>query len=199
MTQREKRMVTILPFAVVSVLLFNYLSSDDPKPGSSTAAVVQATDTVPAAEKRLAKLRQTAAAVPGRQQALDKVEAELRDREKGLIVADTAQQAQAQLIQTVRKLMKAQTPPIDMRNSEIGPIKTLDSYGEVSVSVSFECHIEQLVNLLADLSNQPELVATNEIRVGNANPKEKTMPVRITLTGLVQKSLVPDKKTGSNL
>ncbi len=199
MTQREKRLVTILPFAVGGILLVSYLASDDPKQ-TTVVPTVAAVDNVPAAEKRLAKLRQTAAAVPGRQQALDKAEAELKDREKGLIEADTSQQAQAQLIQIVRRLMKSQNPPIDMRSSEIGPIKPIDShYGEVTVSVSFDCRIEQLVNLLADLANQKELIASNEIRVGNANPKEKIMPVRVTVTGVVRRELIPDKKTGSTL
>jgi hypothetical protein len=199
MTQREKRLVTVLPFAAAGILIWNYALSDDPKQTTVTPAVA-AVDTVPSAEKRLARLRQTSAAVPGRQQVLDKVEAEVQEREKGLIEADTAQQAQAQLIQTVRKLMRAETPPIDMRNSEIGPVKAIDSfYGEVTVSVSFECRIEQLVNLLAAIPNDKQLIATNEIRIGNAHPKEKTMPVRLTLTGVVRRTLIPDKRTGSTL
>ena len=63
-------------------------------------------------------------------------------REAGVIQAETAQQAQAQLLQVIRTLGKADN--IDARGGEFGPVKPLgDDYGEVSVAVSFECRIEQ--------------------------------------------------------
>jgi hypothetical protein len=69
-----------------------------------------------------------------------------------------------------------------------------DNYGEVSVAVSFECQIEKLVNFLADLTAQPELLATSEIRISSANLKEKTVGVRLGLTGVVPRALVPARK-----
>jgi hypothetical protein len=178
--------------AVSAILTLGWwMSSSDEK----TVAVVSSSDSVPMAEKRLAKLRQTAAAVPGREEALKKVTEELASREKGLIQADTAQQAQAQLMQILTQIGKAQQPPIGMRSSEIGQVKSLsDDYGEVAVSVSFDCRVEQLVNLLSDLTTQKELIATSEVRIGNANPKEKVMPVRLTVSGVVPRKIIPDKK-----
>jgi hypothetical protein len=64
----------------------------------------------------------------------------------------------------------------------------------VAVSVSFDCRVEQLVNLLADITAQKELIATSEIRIGNAHPKEKVMPVRLTVSGVVPRKLIPDRK-----
>lgn len=190
LTSRDRRALSML--AVSGVLTLGWwLSTSDDK----GTEVVAAADSVPMAEKRLAKLRQTAAAVPGREEALKKVKLELASREAGVLRADTAQQAQAQLMQILTKLGRAQQPPIGIRGSEIGQIKSLSSdYGEVAVSVSFDCRVEQLVNLLADISAQKELIATNEIRIGNAHPKEKTMPVRLTVTGVVPRKLIPDKK-----
>ena len=190
LTSRDRRALSML--AVSGILTLGWwLSTSDDK----GTEVVAAADSVPMAEKRLAKLRQTAAAVPGREEALKKVKLELASREAGVLRADTAQQAQAQLMQILTKLGRAQQPPIAIRGSEIGQIKSLSSdYGEVAVSVSFDCRVEQLVNLLADISAQKELIATNEIRIGNAHPKEKTMPVRLTVTGVVPRKLIPDKK-----
>src|SRR5436190_22788760 len=118
---RDRRAVTMLGVIAVLVVIWRVMSSED-KP----VTVVGATDSVPVAEKRLAKLRQTAAAVPGREKALDQVKQELAEREKGVIQAETVQQAQAQILQIVRRQLKAQAPPIDMRSSEIGPVKALD-------------------------------------------------------------------------
>ena len=60
--------------------------------------------------------------------------------------------------------------------------------------MSFEAGIEQLVNLLADLGAQPELLATSEIRIGQANGAQKLIPVRLTVSGIVPRKLIPEKK-----
>ena len=187
---RDRRALAML--AVSGVLTLGWwLSTSDDK----STEVVAAADSVPMAEKRLVKLRQTAAALPGREEALKKVQLELGSRERGMLRADTAQQAQAQLMQILTKIGRAQQPPIGIRASEIGQIKSLgDDYGEVAVSVSFDCRVEQLVNLLADITAQKELIATSELRIGNAHPKEKVMPVRLTVSGVVPRKLIPDRK-----
>jgi hypothetical protein len=116
-------------------------------------------------------------------------------REKGLIRGDTAAQAQAQLVQILREVAKNQSPPLDVRAVELGPVRTFgDAYGEVSVSVTLDCRIDQLVNYMAFLSAQPEIFATDEIRITASNPKLKNMPVRLTVSGLVPRKLVPIKK-----
>ena len=189
-TDRDKRALLILGICVLLVLLFRVMTSDN------GPTVVSATvESIPLAEKRLARLRQMAAAVPAREEILKTVNAELVEREAGLIQADTASQAQARLIQIVRAVGREQSPPVDLRNVEIGSVRSLgQDYGEILVSVSVDCHIEQLVNLLSDLTKQKELIATSEIRVGTAHQKEKTMPVRLTISGVVARKLVPDKK-----
>jgi hypothetical protein len=47
---------------------------------------------------------------------------------------------------------------------------------------------------MTDLANRPELIATSDIRVALANPKEKTVVVRLGLSGVVPRKLVPEKK-----
>ena len=151
-----------------------------------------------AAEKRLIRLREVAATVPAKEAILKKMQADLNEREKGLIRADTAAQAQAQIVQILRKLASAEAPPIDIRGMELGGIAPLgDSYGAASVTVQMECRVDQLVNFLASIGSQTELLSTSEIRINSTSPKEKTIIARLTVTGVVPRKLVPEKKGGS--
>jgi hypothetical protein len=128
---------------------------------------------------------------------LNQAGAQLAVKEQGVIQAETAQQAQAQLLQTIRTLGK--TENIDARGGEFGPVKPLgEDYGEVSVAVAFECGIDHLVNFLAALTSEKALLATSEMRITSANPKEKTVNVRLTLSGVIPRKLVPEQK-GSSL
>ena len=189
MTQRDRRALVLLGIAVVLVLMFRAATADT----ASSTKVVVPVQSVDAAELRLRRARQSLARVPGKEEVLKQAAAELAAREKGLIVADTVNQAQAQVLEVVRKLAK--NAGVDVRGTEFSQPRSFgDAYGEVAVSVSGECQIEQLVNLLADLANQPQLLATSDLRIAAANPKQKTVTVRMTVSGIVPKRLVPEKK-----
>ncbi len=166
-----------------------------PASSQSTVAVAASADSVSIAERQLAKLREAAATVPQKQETLKQVSGDLALREKGIIVADTAQQAQAQLIQILRKLGHDENPRVEMRSQEIGAVRASgDAYGEVFVTVQIECGIDQLVNILVGLASRPELIASNELRVTSSNAKDKTIGVRLTVSGIVPRKLVPGKK-----
>src|SRR5262249_24507122 len=110
---------------------------------------------------------------------------------------DTAAQAQAQIIQILRRLASAEAPPIDIRGTEIGGIAPLgDSYGAANVTVQMECRVDQLVNFLASIGAQNELLSTSDIRINATNPKEKPVMARLTITGVVPRRLVPERKGG---
>jgi hypothetical protein len=193
LSEREKRLIKIWPIALAGILVFWWATSDTAVP--QTVAPV---DNIPTAEQRLRRLRELAAIVPAKQQVLDQASKELDDRERGLIKADTAAQAQEQLLQVLRKLASRPTTALNLRNTEIGPVRPYgDRYGEVTVSLNFDARIEQLVNLMSDLMAQKELIGVSDLRVGTAAPKEKIMPVRITISALVRRELVPEKKAGS--
>jgi len=51
-----------------------------------------------------------------------------------------------------------------------------------------------LVNFLADLTHQPELIVPSEERITSGSAKEKLMNVRMVLAGIVPKKLIPEKK-----
>jgi hypothetical protein len=189
---REKKALIALVAAVaVSAVVFTY----EFWPAGSAAPEVASTRSVAQMEQRLAKAREVAATVPAKQEILKKVTADLQSREKSLIRAETAQQAQAQVITILRSLGAAEAPPIEIRATELGAIAPFgDDYGAVNVSIQVDCRIEQLLNFLAALAARPELIATRDLRVTAGNPKEKTLSVRLTVAGLVPKALVPQKK-----
>jgi hypothetical protein len=192
---RDKR--TLLRFAPVAGLLAILVIYRWVPWGGPETRVVTPAQSVAAAEKRLARYRQLAATVDVREVSARRAAAALADREKGIIQAATAAQAQAQLLQVVRRIGKAQAPPIDLRSVELGQIQPFGSaYGLTSVSVTFACRIEQLVNLVADLTAQPELVAPADLRITSGDQKQKVMQVRLTVAGVVPRALVPEKKGG---
>jgi hypothetical protein len=160
--------------------------------------VTQRFDDIPAAEQRLLRLRQVAASVPARQAVVDQAKAEVATREKGLMVSATAAQEEAQLLQMVRGIARAQT--IEVAQSEIGQVEKLGSnYGEARVTVSFTCRIEQLVNLMADLTARGELVATREMQLRQADAKLKTIFVRLTVSAATPGNMVAGAKGNSAL
>ena len=188
LTTRDRRGLILLGAGalLIIVLRFGIYGERDTK-------VVAAHDSIPLAEKRLARLRQVAATAPAKQSLLKALTSEVALREKGIVQAPTAQQAQAHLLETIRRVGK--TDGIEVRGGEFPELRPLaDEYGEASVSVNFDCRIEQLVNFLAAITSEPELLAPNEIRIAASNPKEKTVSVRLTLAGVVPRNLVPVRK-----
>lgn len=195
---RERRMLSwTLVSVVLSGPIYIWLTS-----GTGGNTVVAATDSAELAEKRLAKLRDTAATVPQKEEILKSISAELAKREAGLIKAETAPQAGAALLQILARLCASQQIPV--KQNELLPIMPLGTaYGEAVVAINIECHIDQLINLLADISAQPELLTTTDLQVQAANPKEKTVNVRLAVGGVTSRALVParpgDKKKGVGL
>jgi hypothetical protein len=188
LTARDRRALLLLAAAVALCAAIWFWPASVASPDAST-------DNVPQAEKRLTRARKLAALVPGLTEIDTTYAAALAVREKGLIAAETAPQAQAQLLQIVRKAAQLQSPPIELRGSEFAPIRPYgNAYGEVSVTIAADCGVEQIVNFLADLSRQPELISTSALSFGQAHPKKKTVPMRLTVTGLVARKLVPEKR-----
>lgn len=191
---RDRRALIVLGVALLAGGLIYWLSNSTPSSNGESAKIAPV-DSIDRAQKRLAVLRKQAATLPGKQVVLRQASLELGEREKGLLAGETAEQAQAQLLQVIKRVAAQQTPPIEMSQVELGrPRSYGSSYGLVSVSITLTCRIEELVNFLAGLGAQPELTATEEIRFGASHPKQKTMPVRLTVSGLVARRLVPREK-----
>ncbi len=192
MDPRHRRWLPVLGGLLILGLAIRFW----PESSTPASVVTPTADTIALAEKRLAKLRETAATVPAREEILKKTAAELATREKGMIIADTAAQAQQQLIQIIRELGRAESPMVEIRNTEGFGIRPFgDTYGEVTASVTVECRIDQLVNILAGLAARKELVSTSDLRVIPTNAKDKTINVHLTVAGVVPKKLVPEKRS----
>lgn len=191
LSQRDRRALLLLGAAVLGYVLLQFAlpnPASETKPGASL-------DSIPAAERTLQSLRRRAATAPGEQEALKRVTAELAEREKALIDAQTGQQAQAHLLEIVRNVARTETPAVVLKNLELGQIRPYGKdYGEVLASASMECKIEELLNLLAGITAQKELVAISELRVTSTANKQKTVGVRLTVSGLIPRKLIPEKK-----
>ena len=187
LSQRDRRALLILLSSLIVGAVYEFWPVSAPAP-----VAVSAGESVAQSEQRLARMRELAATVSAKEGVLKQVQAELAQREQGVLQADTAPQAQAQMIQLVRRLALAEMPPVEIRSTEIGLVTPLgDAYGAANVSFQFDCGIEQLVNLLAALGSQNELVAPSDLRVTSANPKDKMVGVRLTITGVVPAKLLP--------
>lgn len=198
MTERDRRLLKL--WAVImgfGGLYFAYTLW----PESSSAPVTADAETVGMAEQRLAKLRDIAASAPAKQDVLKNVSSELNQREAGLIRAETVAQAQALVVTKVRELMLQEAPAIELRSTEIGAIELVDdAYGLAPMTLNFECRLEQLINLLAAIEALPELITTRDYQISAANAKNKTVRVRLTVAGVVPKTLVPSTaKKGTGL
>lgn len=190
LSDRDRRALSILAVALlVAGLAYYWPEMTVPSAEGNPA------EEIDMVQQRRLRLQQIAATLPGKRELLAKVEADSKLREQGLIVADTAAQAQAQLLQVIRQVGRQQNPPLDVRGAEVGRVAPLgDAYGEVATAVQLECRIEDLVNFLTDLTRQKEILATNDLRISATQSKQKTISVRLGVSGVIPKRLVPDKK-----
>src|SRR5437763_285678 len=95
----DRRLLMVLASLAASVALKYMFFAGDGAP-----KVVAATTSIPLAEKRLQRLREQAATLPAKEALLKQVNAELATREKGIIQAETAPQAQAHLLDTIHRI-----------------------------------------------------------------------------------------------
>lgn len=191
MKLNDKRTLAVTFTLLVITLIVRFGMS-----GDNTPAAVAPAETVQQAEARVALLRQKAATVPGREVVFKQAAAELESREKGIVKADTKAQAQAQLLQLTQTV--AQANGIEIKGMEEYRDRPLTAdYGEVSVTVSFTCAIEQLVNFMAALGDQPQILATNEIRIAGGGDKKKNIQVRMNVAAVVPRKLLPAEKKGA--
>ena len=190
-SDRERRLLILIVPALLLALILRFTLFSD----SSSSATTTATgaDSIQLAQQRAARLRQLKALVPAREAVMKQTALDLAARERGLISGDTAAQAQASLLEAARRVGKSDQ--IDIRGGDFPAPKAFGEYGMVFTSVSFDCRIEQLVNFLADLGRQPELMVPSEEHISATGAmKQKMVTVRLTLAGIVPKKLIPEKK-----
>ena len=190
LTPRERRMLLLLIPAGLIVAYLGFTVLNDSAP--ATPATAANAGSIAVAQQRLTRLRQAKAVVPAREAVLKQTAADVGVRERTLIPGNTPAEAQAALLEAARRVGKSNQ--LDIRGGDFPPPKTIGDYGLVYTSVTFECHIEQLVNYLSDLGRQPELMVPSEERITSGQQKQKLISVRMILAGVVPKKLIPEKK-----
>jgi Tfp pilus assembly protein PilO len=188
LSKRERNLVVVWGVCVVVFTAIYFWPAN-------TISTVGAVAETPQIEKRLTRLRRQVAGEPDRRAALKKLEDELQRQEKSLIQADTAAQAQAQMVLLVRRVASAQTPPITLNDANFGEPRRAGDYGEVVLTTAVDCQIDQILNFMVDVSNLHELIALTDVQLGQANGKKKIIQARLTFSGLVAGKLVPAKKS----
>jgi len=189
----DRRNAILLVGGVAAVLLLRFVVMTD---HSSAPAVVVSTETTAMAEERLKLVRSIAETVPAREALLKDATAELASREKGMLKAETGAQAHALLLEELHRVGEANG--IDIRGMEEARVRPLGKdYGEATVYVRFSCRIEQLVNLISQLANEPEILATDQIQITGTPDKNKVLQVRLGLSGVVSKKIAQEKKGGT--
>jgi hypothetical protein len=188
LSKRDRTALTILGAALGVFLLLQYAVLPDSNAPTS-ASVSMSADQL---RMRVGRLRQIAASLPVREALLKQTNADLADRERGIVQAGTAAEAQSEVLQTAQRIGKSNE--IDVHSGEFPAPRPFGDYGIVYSAISFDCHIEQLLNFLADLTREPQLIVPSDERITATNPKDKTMTVRMTLAGVVAKKLLPEKK-----
>jgi hypothetical protein len=193
----RSRKITL--FGTLGVMLASVLVRYGPF-ANDQGSVVASHDTIPVAKQRLEILRRKAATVPGKEAVLKQVTAELQAREKGIVQADTAEQARTHLMDVLHRAAVANG--FDSTGaSQLPEPKALGKdkeYGQVSVGQNFTCGIDQFVNFLSGIADQPEILATDTIVVAPVRNKNKDITVRLTFSGVIPRKLVPEKKQGVN-
>ena len=189
----DRKTAIRLGAGVAAILLLRFVVFSDKSP-----TVVAATENIPAAEARLRRMREIAATIPALEQRAKVAAADLDMREKGLLKADTAAQAHAQIQDLLHRVGLANG--IDIRGFEDQRIRPLGKdYGEASVSVRFTCAIDQLVNFLAALDGEQQMFSTSEINITGTTDQKKMIQVRLTVAGAVTKKVATEKRPGGAL
>ena len=180
-------------FLLLSGVIYWWPQESDSSSAASGAPVTG--EEIELAQKRLLRLKQIGATLPAKRDFAKRVADEVNGRERGLIPGETAAQAQAQLSQVLRRVGRLQMPALELRTVDVGLVRPLgEDYGEVAVTVAFEGQIDQLVNLLTDLTRQSEILATNDLRIASTSEKKKSLRVSLSVSGVTARALVPNLK-----
>ena len=194
LSAREKRLV----LALVPTLLLTLWALFWPEGGAApVGANLDVPKAIDAAKKRIDDARAIQAALPKQMDAKKALDAQLSALDKRLIGGETVAQAQAQLLQLCRKLARQQGAALELRASDIGPTQMAGDYAEISLNVAFDCQVEGLLNLLADFSAQPELLAWKDVRIASTDNKNKRMSVTMNLYSVIPRKLLPKPAGGA--
>ena len=136
------------------------------------------------------------AQVQARQKPLVEAESQeaakvLAEFESGLLQAESAELAEAEMRQVVGNLLVAEG--ITMRASRFGNVELeQDHFAQVPLTVDFDCRVEQFVNWMTTLSNSERLLTTRRIVLRPTNTGTKALRAQVTVSGYLPVSRTPE-------
>ena len=146
---------------------------------------------MPLAERRLNSLRQIAAGLPAKEAVLKQAETELAAREKTIIVSGHQRPGAGQVARSREAHRPGQWNRDPRRRYSLLPKRSATLWRSLR-RCNFTCRIDQFVNFFADLSREPDMLAPSEIpAMSSQDQKNKTINVRMILSGVVPRKLVP--------
>lgn len=192
LSERDRRALVLLGAGVaVAAILHFVFPSNDASPAAASGSAVSGS--VEMAQARLERLRRIAATLPARESVMKQVSLDLAERERSLVDAATLGQTQAALIEAIHRVGAGEQ--IDIRGGDLGAPRAFGDYGLIYATVTFTCHIEQLVNFLADLGREPQAIVPAEQHISpSGKPQEKNISVRMVVAAPVARKLLPEKK-----
>jgi hypothetical protein len=145
---------------------------------------------LPVRERTLAKYREAVET-----SALWKTKAEvqqgrLRDAEAGLLTSATPALGSAELQDWIKQLTAGQG--IEILSSDFLPPRPLGSeYLQVPLGLRFDCRLDQLVNLLGQLSQGAKSLAVSRLSVQATGEKDKRVNVTMSVAGMMRAQGAP--------
>ena len=136
------------------------------------------------------------AQVQARQKPLVEAESQeaakaLAEFESGLLQAESAELAKAEMRQVVGNLLVAEG--ITMRASRFGNVELeQDYFAQVPLTVDFDCRVEQFVNWMTTLSNSERLLTTRRIVLRPTKTETKAVRAQVTVSGYLPVSRTPE-------
>lgn len=183
--RRDRRALVVLLVAgalfAIMQLDFFFPSTGSPLVGGS----------IEDAEERLLNAQVNARQKPLVQTEFEEAARVLTELENGLLQAESAELAKAEMRQLVGNLLIAEG--ITMKASGFGNVKLeQDHFAQVPLTVDFDCRAEQFVNLMAAFSNNERVLGTRRIMLSPTNTETKAIRVRATVTGYLPVSRTPE-------
>ena len=115
----------------------------------------------------------------------------LAEFESGLLQAESAELAKAEMRQVVGNLLVAEG--ITMRASRFGNVELeQDYFAQVPLTVDFDCRVEQFVNWMTTLSNSERLLTTRRIVLRPTKTETKAVRAQVTVSGYLPVSRTPE-------
>lgn len=187
-SHKDKVALTVAGFAVALFAIFQFAVFP------VWDLLQESRSNLPIQEQRLQKYREVARTAGLRAAEVSSEAAKLRQAEGGLLNSNTAAFASGELQGLVKQL--ASNASIDVRSNEFLPLKKLsDDYTEVPIGLQFQCRLDQLVNLLKDISGSPQYLVVPKLMIQSGVSKEKLITVNMQIAGVMRAE--PSKKERS--